>query len=214
MVTEKPELTEEEDPPLVDVDPPQEDEVAQEKREEKPAVPNVTKLNQNSNSDEDFRQRVKEYQKLFNEIKKEVGKVVVGQAEIIESLLEALICHGNCLVEGIPGIAKTLLVKSLAKVTGCKFSRIQFTPDLLPSDIVGITTYDENRGFYTIKGPIFANFVLGDEINRAPAKVGRYAGEAGYYWKDLLPPATALLCHGNPEPGRADGNLSPSRSPG
>ncbi|MBU0758475.1 MAG: AAA family ATPase [Nanoarchaeota archaeon] len=118
-----------------------------------------------------FEQKVKTYQILFEKVKKEVGKVVVGQAEVLESFLEALICHGNCLVEGIPGIAKTLLVKSLATVTGCKFSRIQFTPDLLPSDIIGITTYDENRGFYTVKGPIFANFVLGDEINRAPPKV-------------------------------------------
>ncbi len=118
-----------------------------------------------------FEKRIATYQKLFTQIKTEVAKTVVGQQDIIESFLEALLCNGNCLVEGIPGIAKTLLVRTLAMVTGCKFSRIQFTPDLLPSDIVGITTYDENRGFYTIKGPIFANFVLGDEINRAPPKV-------------------------------------------
>ncbi|MBN2422646.1 MoxR family ATPase [Candidatus Woesearchaeota archaeon] len=121
--------------------------------------------------DKSFGKKVNEYQKIFSKIKSEIAKVVVGQHEILESFLEALVSHGNCLVEGIPGIAKTLLVRSLAKVTGCKFSRIQFTPDLLPSDIIGITTYDENRGFYTIKGPIFANFVLGDEINRAPPKV-------------------------------------------
>ncbi|MBD3202836.1 AAA domain-containing protein [Candidatus Woesearchaeota archaeon] len=123
------------------------------------------------NINKEFRDKVKQYQKIFKNLKTEVGKVVVGQQEILESFLEALVSHGNCLVEGIPGIAKTLLVRSLAQVTGCKFSRIQFTPDLLPSDIIGITTYDESRGFYTIKGPIFSNFVLGDEINRAPPKV-------------------------------------------
>jgi len=75
------------------------------------------------------------------------------------------------LVEGIPGIAKTLLLRTMSVVTGCEFKRIQFTPDLLPTDIVGVTAYDEKKGFYTVKGPVFANFVLGDEINRAPPKV-------------------------------------------
>ncbi|NTV24083.1 MAG: AAA domain-containing protein [Nanoarchaeota archaeon] len=85
--------------------------------------------------------------------------------------MEAVIANGHCLVEGIPGIAKTLLLRTLSVVTGCQFNRIQFTPDLLPTDIVGVTAYDEKKGFYTVKGPIFANFVLGDEINRAPPKV-------------------------------------------
>lgn len=106
----------------------------------------------------------------FNKIKKEVSKVVVGQEEALNGLLRALLANGHVLVEGIPGIAKTLLIKALSVTTGCSVKRIQFTVDLLPTDIVGITTYHEKKGFYTIKGPIFANFVIADEINRAPPK--------------------------------------------
>jgi len=82
-----------------------------------------------------------------------------------------LIANGHVLLEGIPGIAKTLLVRALAKSTGCDFKRIQFTADLLPTDIVGITSYEAEKGFFVIKGPIFSNFILADEINRAPPKV-------------------------------------------
>ncbi|MBT4647227.1 MoxR family ATPase [archaeon] len=121
--------------------------------------------------DEDFEKKVKAYQHLFEEVRNEIGKAVIGQKEALNTLLEALIANGHVLVEGIPGIAKTLLIRTLSTVTGCEFRRIQFTPDLLPTDIIGITSYDENKGFYTIKGPIFSNFVLADEINRAPPKV-------------------------------------------
>jgi MoxR-like ATPase len=114
---------------------------------------------------------VQNYQESFKRIKKEIAKIVIGQVDIIHSLIEALLCNGHVLLEGIPGIGKTLLIRTLAKITGCAFSRIQFTPDLLPTDIIGITTYEEGKGFYTVKGPIFANFVLGDEINRSPPKV-------------------------------------------
>jgi len=115
--------------------------------------------------------KIKLYQLKFDEIRAEVGKTVIGQKIVVDGLIEALISNGHTLVEGIPGIGKTLLVKTLARITGCAFSRIQFTPDLLPTDIVGITTYEEGRGFFTVKGPIFANFVLADEINRSPPKV-------------------------------------------
>jgi MoxR-like ATPase len=111
------------------------------------------------------------YQKHFSDIKAELGRIIVGQDQIISSLIEALLCNGHVLVEGVPGIAKTLTVKSLSIITGGQFSRIQFTPDLLPTDIIGITTYEEGRGFYSVKGPVFANFLLADEINRAPPKV-------------------------------------------
>ena len=121
--------------------------------------------------DPEFEDRIRFYQLKFDEIRAEVGKVVIGQAEMVNGLIEALISNGHTLVEGIPGIGKTLLVKTLARITGCAFSRIQFTPDLLPTDIVGLTTYEEGRGFYTVKGPVFANFVLADEINRSPPKV-------------------------------------------
>lgn len=122
-------------------------------------------------SSHEFEEKVKFYQQKFDEIRAEIGKIVIGQREVIDGLIEALICNGHAIVEGIPGIGKTLLVKTLARITGCAFSRIQFTPDLLPTDIVGITTYEEGKGFFTVKGPIFANFVLADEINRSPPKV-------------------------------------------
>lgn len=118
-----------------------------------------------------FEARIKSYQLKFDEIRAEVAKSVIGQRSVVDGMIEALISNGHTLVEGIPGIGKTLLVKTLARITGCAFSRIQFTPDLLPTDIVGITTYEEGRGFFTVKGPIFANFVLADEINRSPPKV-------------------------------------------
>jgi len=111
------------------------------------------------------------YCKLFERVKEEVGKLIVGQEGAMKGLFRALIADGHVLVEGVPGVAKTALIRALAKTTQCSFSRIQFTPDLLPTDIIGISTYQEGRGFYTLKGPIFNNFVLADEINRAPPKV-------------------------------------------
>lgn len=111
------------------------------------------------------------YRQVFARIRSEVGKAVIGQGEIVNSVMEAVIANGHVLVEGVPGTGKTLLVKTVAKIMGAQFSRIQFTPDLLPTDILGITTYEEGKGFYTVKGPIFANFVLADEINRSPPKV-------------------------------------------
>ncbi|MGV8150119.1 MAG: AAA family ATPase [Candidatus Woesearchaeota archaeon] len=123
------------------------------------------------NSDKEFEEMLKKYQKQFALIKSEMSKVIVGQEDIVHSLIEAVLCNGHVLVEGVPGIAKTMTVRTLSTITGGQFSRIQFTPDLLPTDIIGITTYEEGRGFYSVKGPIFANFVLADEINRAPPKV-------------------------------------------
>ncbi len=119
---------------------------------------------------EKIKEGVIKHSDTLNKIKRELSKSVVGQEIIIKGLLRALLAGGNVLVEGVPGIAKTLMVKSLARVLGCKYSRIQFTVDLLPADIIGITVYDEKRGFYTVRGPIFANFILADEIKRAPAK--------------------------------------------
>lgn len=105
-------------------------------------------------------------------IKKEVSKVVVGQEKMIDSLLIALFCEGHILIEGVPGLAKTTTVNALAKSLGLNFKRAQFTPDLLPSDILGAEIYDpKNNSFKIKKGPIFTNLLLADEINRAPAKV-------------------------------------------
>ena len=119
----------------------------------------------------EFSKRLLQYKQYFKKIRLEIGKIVIGQDEIVDSLLRAIISNGHVLVEGVPGIGKTLLINTLANITGCQFSRIQFTPDLLPSDIIGITSYQREEGFFTIKGPIFSNFVLADEINRAPPKV-------------------------------------------
>ncbi len=108
----------------------------------------------------------------IQEIKKEVAKVVVGQERMIDSLLIALLCEGHILIEGVPGLAKTTTVNALAKSLGLNFKRAQFTPDLLPSDILGAEIYDpQSNNFKIKKGPIFTNLLLADEINRAPAKV-------------------------------------------
>ncbi len=106
------------------------------------------------------------------QIKKEVSKVVVGQEKMIESLLIAFLCEGHILIEGVPGLAKTTTVNALASALGLHFKRAQFTPDLLPSDILGAEIYDPKSNEFKIKkGPIFTNLLLADEINRAPAKV-------------------------------------------
>jgi len=106
------------------------------------------------------------------QIKEEVQKVIVGQDEMIDSLLIGLLCEGHILLEGVPGLAKTTTVNTLAKTLGLEFKRVQFTPDLLPSDIIGTEIYDpKNNEFRVKKGPIFTNLLLADEINRAPAKV-------------------------------------------
>ena len=105
-------------------------------------------------------------------INDEIGKVIVGQHGMIERLLIGLLSNGHVLLEGVPGLAKTLAIKSLAQSVKANFSRIQFTPDLLPADVVGTMIYNQGRNeFYVRKGPIFSNFILADEINRAPAKV-------------------------------------------
>jgi len=108
----------------------------------------------------------------LEEIKNEIKKVIVGQDEMIDALLIGLLCEGHILLEGVPGLAKTTTVNALAKSIGLKFKRVQFTPDLLPSDIIGTEIYDpKNNEFRIKKGPVFTNLLLADEINRAPAKV-------------------------------------------
>jgi len=105
-------------------------------------------------------------------IKEEISKVVVGQEKMIEGLLAGLLCRGHILLEGVPGLAKTTTVNALARTLGLDFKRVQFTPDLLPSDIIGTEIYDPtNNAFKIKKGPVFTNLLLADEINRAPAKV-------------------------------------------
>lgn len=115
---------------------------------------------------------VKETNQKFQDVRNEMGKVLVGQKHLVESLLIALLSDGHVLLEGLPGLAKTLAVTTIAKVINCDFSRIQFTPDLLPADLIGTSIYNPKDGTFSVKkGPIFTNIVLADEINRAPAKV-------------------------------------------
>ncbi len=108
----------------------------------------------------------------LNEIKEEIKKIIVGQDELIDALLVGLIANGHILVEGVPGLAKTTAINAIAKSLGIDFKRVQFTPDLLPSDVTGSEIYNPKNGEFSIKkGPIFTNLLLADEINRAPAKV-------------------------------------------
>jgi len=108
--------------------------------------------------------------KSFQSLKSEIGKTIIGQEETVEQLLMSVFCQGHSLLIGVPGLAKTLLIQTLAQVLDLSFSRIQFTPDLMPSDILGAETLDKDRNFRFIKGPIFANIILADEINRTPPK--------------------------------------------
>lgn len=115
---------------------------------------------------------IKEESHVLTDLMNEIGKVIVGQKYLIERLLIGILSNGHILLEGVPGLAKTLSVMTLAKAVKAKFQRIQFTPDLLPADLIGTLIYNPRDGeFSTKKGPIFANIVLADEINRAPAKV-------------------------------------------
>ena len=117
-------------------------------------------------------EQVKKESATLERVKLEIGRVIVGQDELVSRLLLALLCNNHVLIEGVPGLAKTLTVTSLAQCLQASFHRIQFTPDLLPADVVGTMIYNPKTGdFTTKKGPIFANIVLADEINRAPAKV-------------------------------------------
>jgi MoxR-like ATPase len=106
----------------------------------------------------------------FKKLKEEIAKVVVGQDEVVRLVLTGIFCQGHSLLIGVPGLAKTLLVQTIASVLDLQFKRVQFTPDLMPSDIVGAETMDKDRNFHFVKGPIFANIILADEINRTPPK--------------------------------------------
>lgn len=114
-----------------------------------------------------------QYQSAFiDRLRDEIGRVIVGQYGMLDRLLIGLLSNGHVLLEGVPGLAKTLAIKSLAQAVHGKFSRIQFTPDLLPADVIGTMIYNQQKNEFVVrKGPIFANFILADEINRAPAKV-------------------------------------------
>jgi len=106
----------------------------------------------------------------FQSLKKEISKVIIGQEEVVDLMLTSIFCQGHSLLVGVPGLAKTLLIQTIASALDLSFKRIQFTPDLMPSDILGAETIDKDRNFKFIKGPVFANIILADEINRTPPK--------------------------------------------
>lgn len=108
--------------------------------------------------------------KKYNDLKKEISKVIVGQQDVIHKTILSIFCQGHVLLVGVPGLAKTLIVNTIGQALGLNFNRIQFTPDLMPSDIIGTEILDETRQFRFVKGPVFSNIVLADEINRTPPK--------------------------------------------
>ncbi|MFZ0454441.1 MAG: MoxR family ATPase [Ignavibacteriaceae bacterium] len=117
-------------------------------------------------------EKIKQESEFVDRLQNEIGKIIVGQKAMVERLLVGLLANGHILLEGVPGLAKTLAIKTLASSMTAKYQRIQFTPDLLPADLIGTMIYNQKDGnFFIRKGPIFSNFILADEINRAPAKV-------------------------------------------
>ena len=130
-------------------------------------------MNENNNVDiKQLNERISKESAIIDMLILEMNKVIIGQKKMVERLLVALLSNGHILLEGVPGLAKTLAISTLSKTINAKFSRLQFTPDLLPADIIGTQIYSpKNEKFSIKKGPIFANFILADEINRAPAKV-------------------------------------------
>jgi MoxR-like ATPase len=143
---------------------------------------------------EELKQRVQEKHLLVNTIRNEISKILVGQRKLIESLLIGLFSNGHVLIEGVPGLAKTSAVMALAATVQADFKRIQFTPDLLPADLIGTEIYRPKTGDFTIKkGPIFHNIILADEINRAPSKVQSALLEAMQEQQVTIGPTTFKL---------------------
>ena len=159
----------------------------------------------------------------YDQIRKELAEVIVGQDEVIEQVLIAVFARGHALLEGVPGLAKTLLVSSLAEATHLSFKRIQFTPDLMPSDVTGTEVIQEDqetreRQYKFLPGPLFANMILADEINRTPPKTQAAMLEAMQERQISArrqdpPPARPVLRAGHAEPAGAGRHLSAARSP-
>lgn len=145
----------------------------------------------------ELNERIQQESSFVDMLSLEMGKVIVGQKHLVENLMIALLANGHILLEGVPGLAKTLAISTLSQAVNAKFSRIQFTPDLLPADVTGTLIYSQKKEAFEVhKGPVFANFVLADEINRAPAKVQSALLEAMQERQVTLGDATYRL----PEP--------------
>ena len=153
----------------------------------------------------------------------QLGRVIVGQNEVLKQVLIALFCQGHCILEGVPGLAKTLMISSIAQLLSLSFKRIQFTPDLMPSDITGTEILEEEEGtgrrrMRFVKGPIFGNIILGDEINRTPPKTQAALLQAMQEFKvttagHRFPAGEAVSRAGHAEPDRAGRHLSAARGP-
>ena len=147
------------------------------------------------------------YESLISEITKKI----YGQDQVVKEVVISIFSRGHCLLVGVPGLAKTLLVNTIAEVLGLKNKRIQFTPDLMPSDIIGTEILTEDRQFKFVKGPIFANFILADEINRTPPKTQHFKTRAfGYIETNIN--RQSIFCYGYSKSNRARRYLSLARS--
>jgi MoxR-like ATPase len=141
---------------------------------------------------------------VYQQLRAEIGKVIVGQDEVVKFVLISIFSNGHCLLVGVPGLAKTLLVQTVAQVLDLDFKRIQFTPDLMPSDIIGSEILGEDRSFKFIPGPVFSNIILADEINRTPPKTQAALLEA---MQENAPAFKTVFCFSYSKPDRAGGYL-------
>ncbi len=159
-------------------------------------------------------EQIAQHAQTCNNLQAEVGRVLVGQEHMVSRLLIGLLTGGHILLEGLPGLAKTLTIRSLATAIDTGFSRIQFTPDMLPADVIGTEIFNPRESTYVVrKGPIFSNLILADEINRAPAKVQAALLEAmqerqGTIGLETFPAGGTVSGPGHAEPDRAGGDLS------
>ena len=166
------------------------------------------------------RRNVERFASALQDLRTELHRRIVGQDEVIEQILVGILAEGHCLIIGLPGLAKTMLISSIAEMLSLDFKRIQFTPDLMPSDITGTTiireTTEGRRDFQFLRGPIFANIVLADEINRTPPKTQAALMEAMEERQVTVsgkrdPPRSAVLRARHPEPHRAGGHVPAAR---
>ena len=169
---------------------------------------------------DEIKEKVSAHHLLISRVRNEVSKVLVGQQKLVDGLLTGLLSGGHVLIEGVPGLAKTSAVKALAATVQARFKRIQFTPDLLPADLLGTEIYRPKMGdFVTRKGPLFNHIILADKINRAPSKVQSALLEAMQEKQVTIGDATyplpqPFLVLATQNPIEQEGNLHPSRSPG
>ena len=166
----------------------------------------------------EINQKISERSRFVDDLKKQMSIIIAGQTELVNKLIIAMLADGHILLEGLPGLAKTLMVKTLSDLIKTNFQRIQFTPDMLPADLLGTLVYNQKTGEFDIrKGPIFSNIILADEINRSPAKVQSALLEAMQERQITIGEETfackTIFSYGSHKPYRAGRYLSSSRGP-